>query len=320
MADRKAPDRGRAEADERMPNENRRIESTPPQSGPDGSGPKEVGLKASDGHAWSLLARVPAQPRLSLLWLPALGVAARHYLPFAEALAARGVAVFLHEWRGNGSSNLRAGRKVDWGYRQILLDDLPASEAAAAAALPGVARAIGGHSLGGQLACVRLGLMALHGRAMPEALWLVASGSPYWRTWPMPRKLGLSWMYRFLPWLAQVNGTLPGRRIGFGGSEARGLIRDWARTGLSGRYAAHGVGEDLEAGMARVEIQARSVRLDDDWLVPRASQDYLLSKLPRARAESTDMDARELGARADHFAWMKQPEAVVAALLRDRSA
>lgn len=277
----------------------------------------QIALRAGDGHRWALLGRIPAQPRRSLLWLPALGVAARHYLPFAQALAARGVAVFVHEWRGNGSSSLRAGRSVDWGYREVLLDDLPASEAAAAAALPGVPRAIGGHSLGGQLACVRLGLMALHGQAVPQALWLVASGAPYWRAWPMPRKIGLSWVYRFLPWLAQVNGVLPGRRVGFGGNEARGLIRDWARTGLSGRYAARGIGEDLEAGMARVAIQARSVRLTDDWLVPRASQDFLLSKLPLAQVASTEMDAAALGARADHFAWMKQPEAVVAALLRD---
>jgi len=277
----------------------------------------EIALRAGDGHRWSLLTRLPVQPRRSLLWLPALGVAARHYLPFADALAARGVAVFVHEWRGNGSSSLRASRAVDWGYREVLLDDLPASEAAAAAALPGVPRAIGGHSLGGQLACVRLGLMALRGQAIPEALWLVASGAPYWRAWPMPRRIGLSWVYRFLPWLAQVNGTLPGRRVGFGGNEARSLIRDWARTGLSGRYAARGVADDLEAGMAGVAIRARGVRLTDDWLVPRASQDFLLSKLPLARVESTDMDAGELGARADHFAWMKQPDAVVAALLRD---
>ena len=52
---------------------------------------------AGDGHRWSVLARIPAAPRQALLWLPALGVAARHYLPFAEALAAQGVAVFLHE-------------------------------------------------------------------------------------------------------------------------------------------------------------------------------------------------------------------------------
>src|SRR3546814_2173344 len=64
----------------------------------------EIPLAAADGHRYTLLARVPERADRSLFWLPALGVAARHYLPFADALAARGVAVFVHEWRGNGSS------------------------------------------------------------------------------------------------------------------------------------------------------------------------------------------------------------------------
>lgn len=277
----------------------------------------ERSLRSADGHRWSLIASIPPQPRASVLWLPALGVAARHYLPFAQALSARGIAVFVHEWRGNGSSNLRASRGNDWGYRELLLDDLPVSDAAVAAALPGVPRVVGGHSLGGQMACMRLGLATLRGEAsIPTALWLVASGAPYWRTWPMPRRLMMPLIYRFLPWLAQVNGTLPGRRIGFGGNEARGLIRDWAWTALSGRYAARGIDADLEAGMAQTAVDARVVHLDQDWLVPRASQDFLLAKLPRAQVESVELGARDLDARADHFAWMKQPDAVVKALLR----
>ena len=51
----------------------------------------DIPLRATDSHQWRLLARVPTQARTALLWLPALGVAAKHYLPFAEALAARGV-------------------------------------------------------------------------------------------------------------------------------------------------------------------------------------------------------------------------------------
>ena len=106
-------------------------------------------VQAEDGHRFELLARVPTQPRARLLWLPALGVAARHYLPYAEALAARGIAVYLHEWRGNGSSSLRPSRTQDWGYREILEHDLPASLAQMPedAATPLI---IGGHSLGGQ--------------------------------------------------------------------------------------------------------------------------------------------------------------------------
>ena len=222
--------------------------------------PHDIPLVASDGHSYRLLARVPDRASRALLWLPALGVAARHYLPLADALAARGIAVFVHEWRGHGSSSLRAGRDCDWGYRELLQQDLPASQAAIAEALPDAARAIGGHSLGGQLACCR---QALDPQAA-QALWLVASGAPYWRAFPPPFRWGLPLAYRFLPWLADVCGALPGHRIGFGGNEARGLVRDWARSALSGRYAAAGLDHDLEARMAEIEVPVRTAIMRDD--------------------------------------------------------
>ncbi|MDQ3039752.1 MAG: alpha/beta fold hydrolase, partial [Pseudomonadota bacterium] len=129
-------------------------------------------VQSADGHQAALIARVPDAPRASLLWLPALGIAARHYIPFAEALATRGVAVYLHEWRGNGSSNLRAGGGIDWGYRELLADiGASAMAVADAGTSPCI---VGGHSLGGQLACMHAALAA---HAVPT-VWLVASGAP----------------------------------------------------------------------------------------------------------------------------------------------
>ncbi len=77
--------------------------------------PRILAIQCDDAIA-TVIACVPA-PIARLLWLPALGVAARHYLPLAQALAAKGVAVYLHEWRGNGGSSLRPSRALDWGYR-----------------------------------------------------------------------------------------------------------------------------------------------------------------------------------------------------------
>ncbi|MCC7635936.1 alpha/beta hydrolase family protein [Stenotrophomonas rhizophila] len=262
-------------------------------------------VTATDGHRFELLARVPARPRARLLWLPALGVAARHYLPLAEALAAHGVAVYLHEWRGNGSSSLRPSRTQDWGYREILQTDLPAS----LAALQGSAAAdtiLGGHSLGGQLACCLAGQHP----AQVQRLWLVASGTPYWRTFPAPRGWTLPLIYRFLPWLAQRQGVLHGRRLGFGGTEARGLIGDWAKVGLNNHYAGAGIAQDLEAGLRRLRGRATAVVMADDWLAPKGSMQGLLAKLPQVDATLAVLSAAALGTRADHFAWMKSPQAV----------
>ncbi len=265
-----------------------------------------------DGHRFRLLLRAPAAPHAALLWLPALGVAARHYLPFAEALAARGIAVFVHEWRGHGSSSLRAGHDADWGYRELLQHDLPASLRLIDEQFATLPKIVGGHSLGGQLAACLLALQP----QTAQRLWLVASGSPFWRIFPRPRGWLLPLAYRFLPWLADRNGSLPGRSVGFGGKEARGVMRDWTRTGLSGRYAGKNMAIDLEAALVDVQVEVDAVRLADDWLVPAASLKFLLEKMQPSAVRIETLDANQLGTRADHFAWMKQPHAVADALTR----
>ncbi|ASR43989.1 hypothetical protein BEN78_12015 [Xanthomonas citri pv. mangiferaeindicae] len=264
-----------------------------------------LALVAGDGHRYELIARVPTAPRRSLLWLPALGVAARHYLPFAERLASQGIAVFLHEWRGIGSSALRAGRHVDWGYRE-LLGDIACSEAAMRTAVPDADRIVGGHSLGGQLACCHLACRP----EAAQALWLVASGAPYWRAFSGPRALALPVLYRFMAWLSRVNGALPGRRLGFGGNEARGVVADWTRSGLSGRYRAAGLDLDLDTALHRVDVPVAAAVLADDWMAPASSLRYLLGKLATPAPTIASFDAQALGIAADHFAWMRQPDTI----------
>ncbi len=272
----------------------------------------DVPVVADDGHRFALSARIPAQPRASLLWLGGMGIAARHYMPFAEALASNGIAVFALDWRGLGSSSARASRKVDWGYRALLATDLPASEAAVELALPGVSRILGGHSLGGQLACVRAGLAPGSARA----LWLVASGTPDWRAFPPLTGLWLPAAYHLLNGIARVAGSLPGRRLGFGGQEARGVIADWSRSGLTGRYAASDLPEDLEVALGRIDVPIRAVRMAHDWLAPAASLRALLAKMPAAQRDITELQVAAPGVRADHYQWMKHPGATVQALLR----
>ena len=270
----------------------------------------EAGLPvtAADGAATQLLWRAPeTSVRDVLYWMPALGVAARHYLPLAEALAGRGIAMAIHEWRGIGSSNRRAGRHMDWAYRQLLELDMPAGIAATRSQWPGMRYWIGGHSLGGQLATV---YGALH-RQDFSGLALVASGAPYWRQFPRSWPIGLA--YVAAPWLARLVGYLPGRRIGFGGNEARGVIDDWARTGRTGRYAADGMADDMEAKLAALSWPVLTQRMQDDWLVPQPSLDWLLGKMPLAPHRSYILASSDLGGiPADHFSWMKAPDTIAA--------
>ena len=266
-----------------------------------------IPIVAGDGAHFELLCVCPdGEWRQLLYWLPAMGVAAKHYLPMAEALAAKGIAVAIHEWRGIGSSDRRAGRASNWGYRELLLEDLPPAMAAVHTRWPQKTVLIGGHSLGGQIA-------ALYAALHPDdyaGIALVASGAPYWRAYPHSLLIKLGCM--LAPLVANFRGYLPGRRIGFAGNEARGLTSDWARSARNGRYSATGMPQDLDQLLAALQLPIFALRLSDDWLVPKASLEWLLGKMPQAPNQvgvltPTDLD----GQPADHFSWMQAPGPIV---------
>lgn len=263
----------------------------------------ELPVATADGHSFRL--RRQGLGARGLFFIPALGVPAQKYDPLAEALAGAGVPCVVHEWRGIGSSSLRARRGVDWGYRQLLHQDLGA---AIDALDPAVRWAFGGHSLGGQFAAMAAALRP----GNCEGLVLVATGLPHFPSFRGRRRLGVRLFAGLLPALTAAAGYYPGHRMGFAGREAGQVMRDWAATVRSGRYLAYGGDEPLDEALARLWLPSLALRFSDDWLVPEASLQALLDKLgDGARTVETFDDAR-LGARADHFRWMRQPAAVAA--------
>ncbi|MEP4525629.1 MAG: alpha/beta hydrolase, partial [Alloalcanivorax venustensis] len=69
-------------------------------------------------------AGAPDKPVMVLL--PALGVAARFYDKLAATLTESGLNVAVMEQRGQGDSALRPGRRHNWGFAEVLDNDLPA--------------------------------------------------------------------------------------------------------------------------------------------------------------------------------------------------
>lgn len=265
---------------------------------------------APDGHRWTCTRAVAELPVASLLWLPALGVPATKYRAFAEALAARGLSVVVHEWRGNDSSSLRPSRRLDWGYRTLVESDIPASAALARQHAPDKPLLIGGHSIGGQLAALTLARGAIEARG----LVLVATGVPDARVYPPAQRLLIAGFSRLIPLLTGVAGHFPGDRLRWAGREAAQLMREWAGTVRLGHYDQVGLGEDLEQRLGRVVVPRIGLRMTDDWLVPRASLDRLIAKLGPGAEHREEFDAARLGATADHFRWMRRPEVLADAI------
>lgn len=267
-------------------------------------------LDLPDGARAEVLLVPAVEAKAALVWLPALGVPARAYLPLASKLAEAGVSVLVHEWRGIGSSSVRAGRQCDWGYARLLATDLPATAAFAALEFEGVPVGWGGHSLGGQLASLHLALRPADG----DALVLVGSGAPYWRAQRPHIAVALVAAMAALPLTTAMLGFLPGRHLGFGGREARGVMRDWLRCVRSGRYHLHGLDQDPETALAALSHRVLALCLREDSFGPRSALDHLLAKLGTPNPSVRMLGEQQLGVRADHFAWMKHPDAVAAGI------
>lgn len=267
-----------------------------------------IAVEAGDGHRFELIHVAAERPRHALLFLPGMGLSARLFIRFARALAKRGTSVFIHEWRGNGSSSLRASRQTDWGYRE-LLDDIDAARGAVSSQAPD-GYLVGGHSLGAQFSCLSAAVDPRDCRG----LIVLAGGSPYWRTFPLPMKAVMATIMFAFPTLGALIGYYPGKRVGFAGNEARGVMADWARSARSGRYEPAGIDFDLEARLHALRLPVLALDMADDWFVSQGSLDWLVGKLDGCELTRRVVEAAEAGEKADHYAWMKRPDRTAEAI------
>ncbi|WP_428966766.1 alpha/beta hydrolase family protein [Micromonospora fluostatini] len=229
---------------------------------------------------------------------PAMGVRARYYRPFAAALRAAGLAVVVADLRGTGASTPTPSRTCHYGYAELVAD-VGAVLAALKPRLDGRTRVLLGHSLGGQAALLHL---ALHDGAAADGLALVACGVPWWR-----RYAGL-FGFGVLPYTQGIAATAALLRVwpgwGFGGRQARGVIRDWAYTARTGRFPRLD-GVDTEAALRTVDLPVLAVGVDDDRHTPPATLDHLCGKLTGAAVTRERYTAAQAGARMDHFTWVR---------------
>ncbi|HVT36781.1 MAG TPA: alpha/beta fold hydrolase [Nevskiaceae bacterium] len=268
-----------------------------------------IEFAAADGarSAAAVFAATRNDAPVVVIW-PAMGVPARFYEPFAPVLgAAAGAHVVVPDLRGIGASSLRASRQVNFGYRELVELDCPAAVAAVRAHFPHSPIYLLGHSLGGQVS-------ALYAAREPQAvkgLIFVASGNVWYRGWRFPQNASFLLFTQAAGFIAQTLGYFPGRKLGFGGTEARWLMRDWARTARDGRYRLGGSSFDYEAALAHLQLPLLGIGFAHDHFAPHRAAENLLHKMKAARLTHLKLTAAETeGRKLDHFSWVKQPQPV----------
>jgi predicted alpha/beta hydrolase len=233
--------------------------------------------------------------------LPAMGVPAGYYERFVKDLNAAGMGVAVADLRGTGQSSPRPSRASRYGYAE-LTDDVAAVLEALAEHRTGRRTLLLGHSLGGQAGLLHL---ARTGDTGVDGLVLIATGLPYWRTYPGPTRFGV------LGFTQAINVISAGLQVwpgwSFGGRQARGIIRDWAYTARAGRFPAHLGAEDR---LADITVPVLALSVDDDQYTPPSTTDHLVAKLTGARVQRAHLSRDEAGIVLDHFKWVKAGQLV----------
>lgn len=241
--------------------------------------------------------------------LPAMGVRAKYYHVLALRLQQAGYNVLVPDWRGLGNSDVRASRKSDFGYKD-LIDDLSEWIFLLNKEFSGIKKILIGHSLGGQIG-------SLYCARFPDqcaALILIASSLVHYRGWAGFNAAKIKFAGYVFPVLAQVAGYFPGRLIGFGGREAKSVITDWSYNALTGSYSTIDPHFNYELALKKLKIPVLAFNIENDFFASKEATKRLYQKFNKEAAITHSVvTSEEAGIKElDHFNWVKEPEYFVA--------
>lgn len=280
----------------------------------------EADIRSADGHVAAALcaaarngAPSDSSPVLGdgvdapvLLLTPAMGVPHTYYRRVASALSARGYHVVLPGQRGSAASSTPVARGVDFGYRELLDYDWPAAIEFARRRFGAGPLVLVGHSLGGQLNCLHQSRVS--GTERAAAMVMLACCSAHGGGHGRFRGAFAMGGAQLAAAIARGIGHFPGHRLGFGGHQPKGVIRDWARDARLGRYELRGDPRDYRALLAAVHTPTLAVSFAGDTFAPARAVDAMCARLAPGSAERVHLGAAELGlSSVDHFRWVRAP-------------
>lgn len=247
-------------------------------------------------------------PRACILMFTAMGVEARYYQHFAEALSKTGFQVLTVDYRGNGLSSVRPKRGLHFGYETIISIDYAEVISFFRNRYPELPIFFLGHSLGGQLST----LFAARHPEIAKGIIQVACSSVFYKNYPNQKRQ--AWIAtRLFDKIARIIGYFPGKTIGFGGKESIGVMRDWCTQGKTGRYDLFETDFDYETALSNLKTPLLTIGVANDHLAPKAAREHLFNKLhPESPKRQIEWSKSNTG-RSDlnHFSWAKKPEGLI---------
>ena len=172
-----------------------------------------------------------------------------------------------------------------------------------------------GHSLGGQLGAL---FLAANSTSL-NGLILVAAPSVYYKYWRFPLNLAVLIGIQTARLVSSLLGYFPGKRLGFGGTEAKGVIHDLAHQSLTGRYEPLNANLNYEQLLGKLSTTVLAISFLGDFFAPPRAVKKLCDKMPLAKIKFVSISDMKF----NHTDWVKNNGIVMneirSWILRDKS-
>ncbi|GAA5445977.1 hypothetical protein Misp06_04184 [Microbulbifer sp. NBRC 101763] len=234
------------------------------------------------------------------LVIPAMGVPADRYRLLLEELQRLGYSTAITELPGTGESLPRPNRHADYGYNDLVFSFIPQLLALLEKSFPGGPALILGHSIGGQTST----LAARAGLTGNARVVTIASGHVDHRSWHGLRRYALLAFAAIASITSSLLGYFPGARMGFGWREARRLMKDWASSIFSGRFAP----EKSFGDRQQAKHPTLHIALAGDPFAPMPAARKLAAIVG---GETQEMSATYPKGNP-HLSWIKNPRPIIA--------
>ena len=271
---------------------------------------KTIPIELTDGSSTKINIFSPDKnkDRSLIICFPAMGVKAAYYDPFAKALIEKGYQVITADLRGLGHSSVRASRQTNFGYIDMLDLDYQSIMDYIKTNFPTAKKYMLGHSLGGQLAALYLS----RDQTDVDGLILVTCCSVYYKGWKGLAGWRVLLGTQMTRLISKIVGYFPGHQLGFGGKEARLVIKDWSTQARTGKYLEYYKNFDFEKGLRNCNIPILAISIEGDELAPEAAVQNLVEKFhPESPTKTIHVKTKGTPqAKLNHFKWVRHPDYV----------